>query len=85
MAKIELRVPNRVLRKLDMIAYVDDMTRSEVVRTAIREWLDDIDLNWYEKEYEEMKDEEGEDSDSDEDSEDDETVDDSQEDEGEDD
>lgn len=74
MPKIEAKVPQAMLDKLDMLATVDELTRGEVVRMAIRDYFEDIDWKATEKDYEErteegeeeVETEEGEDDDADE-------------------
>lgn len=60
MPKIELRIPRRVLKRVDMIARVDDVSRDEVIRLALRDWLKEIDMDRLERELEEIEDAESE-------------------------
>lgn len=60
MPKIELRIPGRVLKRVDMIARVDDVSRDEVIRLALRDWLKEIDMDRLERELEEIEDAESE-------------------------
>lgn len=58
MPKIELRIPRRVLKRVDMIARVDDVSRDEVIRLALRDWLKDIDMDRLERELADIEAEE---------------------------
>ena len=51
MSKIELRMPDSLVKKLDIIGAVDEQTRGEVIRQAVREWIEELDWKWYVKEY----------------------------------
>ena len=53
--------------KLDMLATVDELTRGEVIRLAIREYFEDIDWKKTEKEYDELTEEENEEVETEED------------------
>lgn len=76
MPTVEAKVPQTMLDKLDMLATVDELTRGEVIRMAIREYFEDIDWKKAEKDYEELTEEDesevekGEDADDDSDEED---------------
>ena len=59
-------MPKSMLDKLDMVAQVDELTRGEVIRMALREYLDELDLKWYKKEIDEMREDENEESESEE-------------------
>jgi len=62
MSNIELRMPDSLVETLDMVGAVDELTRGEVIRQAVREWLDDLDLKWYAKEYDNLEEDDSEDS-----------------------
>jgi len=62
MANIELRMPDSLVTKLDTIGAVDELTRGEVIRQAVREWIEELDWKWYVKEYGKLEDKEPEDS-----------------------
>ena len=47
-----------MLNKLDILATVDELTRGEVVRMAIREYFDDIDWKATIRDYEKLVEEE---------------------------
>jgi len=51
MGNIELRMPDSLVKKLDMVGAVDELTRGEVIRQAVREWIEELDWKWYVKEY----------------------------------
>ena len=56
MTRVEAKVPKSMVEKLDMVATVDELTRGEVIRMALREYLDELDLEWYEDQMEEETD-----------------------------
>ena len=66
MKSIYVKMPQRMLRELDIVAEVDGLTRSEAIRMAIRDWFKELDLAWYKEESEEMQEDEGEESESEE-------------------
>jgi len=72
MPTIEAKVPKAMLDKLDMLATVDELTRGEVVRMAIREYFDDIDWKKTEKQYDDLTEEDEEEVETEEDEDDDE-------------
>jgi metal-responsive CopG/Arc/MetJ family transcriptional regulator len=51
MGNIELRMPDSLVKKLDIVGAVDELTRGEVIRQAVREWIEELDWKWYVKEY----------------------------------
>ena len=51
MANIELRMPDSLVKKLDVIGAVDELTRGEVIRQACREWIEELDWKWYVREH----------------------------------
>lgn len=63
MVLIQLRMPKRLVEKLNIVAKVDEQTRSEVIRDAVREYLSELDWRWYEKEYEKILEDEEDDED----------------------
>jgi len=72
MGNIELRMPDSLVKKLDTIGAVDELTRGEVIRQAVREWIEGLDWKWYVKEHKKLgeSEPEGEEEDSDTDEED---------------
>ena len=71
MSNIELRMPDSLVKKLDIVGAVDELTRGEVIRQACREWIEELDWKWYVKQSAKLEEdgpESGEDSDIDENS-----------------
>ena len=66
MKAVETKIPDKMLRDLDMVAEVDGLTRSEAIRMAIRDWFKELDLVWYKEEFEEMQEDEREEPESEE-------------------
>lgn len=48
MSKVIVNIPERLMEQLDLISEVDQVTRSEVIRLALRDWLAKVDLRYYE-------------------------------------
>ena len=39
--RVELRMPKKMIKKIDRIAKLTDTTRSEVIRNSLRDYLDE--------------------------------------------
>lgn len=61
MANIELRMPGSLVKKLDIVGAVDELTRGEVIRQACREWIEALDWKWYVKQHGKLEENEPED------------------------
>jgi Ran GTPase-activating protein (RanGAP) involved in mRNA processing and transport len=69
MPSVLVRLPKRTKQVVEMIATVDEISMMEVIRNALSEYFDTLDLEWYGKELgniKKIKDEESEDEESDE-------------------
>jgi ribosomal protein L40E len=58
MPAVLVRLPKRTKQVLDMVATVDEISMMEVVRNALSEYFDTLDLEWYGKELGKMEKEE---------------------------
>ena len=55
MPAVLVRLPKRTKQVVEMIATVDEISMMEVIRNALSEYFDTLDLEWYGKELGNIK------------------------------
>ena len=57
MPKMELRLSKRMKQAIEKVAAVDEISQMQVIRDALEEYIDELDMEWYEREYEKLDEE----------------------------
>ena len=55
MTMIQIRLSKRMKGDLEMVAMVDEITQMQVIRDALKEYFEGLDMKWYEKELDELE------------------------------
>ena len=55
MTKMEIRLSKRMKGDLEMVATVDEITQMQVVRDALSEYFEGLDMKWYRKEFDDLE------------------------------
>jgi Ran GTPase-activating protein (RanGAP) involved in mRNA processing and transport len=55
MRKIAVSMSDILAGKLEMVCMVDEITQMQVMRDALKEYFEGLDMKWYKQEFDELE------------------------------